>query len=303
MGGAPSNMLVDSHAHLDFYTERPNDCDEVLARASEAGVETILAIGIGEGPATMHQALDLAKALARSLPHAPRTPRIFATAGIHPQEASQATEDALKKVVALASDPLCVAIGEIGLDYYHFDNPDIETQQLAFTAQMYIAATAGKPIIIHCRTSELATPQAKQKYGPADAWADTLVLITRHYQASAQAATGAGIMHCFSGNVEDARRSLDLGFYLSFAGNITYPKAQQIREAASFAPADRILVETDAPFLAPIPLRGQRNEPAYVAHTAAALAELRGISAEELSATTTENFHRLFPTTRAAAEA
>jgi TatD DNase family protein len=105
-------------------------------------------------------------------------------------------------------------------------------------------------------------------------------------------------MHCFSGNVEDARRSLDLGFYLSFAGNLTYPKAQQIRDAAAFAPADRILVETDAPFLAPIPHRGQRNEPAYVAHTARALAELRGISTEELAAITTENFHRLFPTTR-----
>ena len=287
-------MLVDSHAHLDFYTERPADRDEVLARAQAAGVTTILAIGIGEGPATMHQALDLAK----SLPHTPGTPRIFATAGIHPSEASQATEGALKKVAALTADPLCIAIGEIGLDYYHLENPDIATQQLAFTAQMYIAATARKPIVIHCRTSELATPQAKQKFGPADAWADTLALITQHFQPSGQPQTGAGIMHCFSGNVEDARRSLDLGFYLSFAGNVTYPKAQQIRDAAAFAPADRILVETDAPFLAPIPFRGQRNEPAYLAHTAATLAELRGISPEELAATTTENFHRLFPTTR-----
>jgi len=288
-------MLVDSHAHLDFYTERPADRDEVLARAQATGVTTILAIGIGESPATMHQALDLAK----SLPSTPGTPRIFATAGIHPSEAAQATEDALKKVAALAADPLCIAIGEVGLDYYHVENPDIPTQQLAFTAQMYIASTARKPIIIHCRTSELATLQAKQKFGPADAWADTLALITQHFQP-----TGLpGIMHCFSGNVEDARRSLDLGFYLSFAGNLTYPKAQQIREAAAFAPADRILVETDAPFLAPIPFRGQRNEPAYVAHTAAALAELRGISLEELAATTTENFHRLFPTTREPAQA
>jgi TatD DNase family protein len=110
-------------------------------------------------------------------------------------------------------------------------------------------------------------------------------------------------MHCFSGNVEDARRSLDLGFYLSFAGNLTYPKAQQIRDAAAFAPADRILVETDAPFLAPIPFRGQRNEPAYVAYTVAALAELRGISTEELASITTENFHRLFPSTREPAQA
>jgi TatD DNase family protein len=290
-------MLVDSHAHLDFYTERPADRDQILARAQAAGVETILAIGIGEGPATMHQALDLAKS------HPPNLPRIFATAGIHPSEAAQATEDALKKVVALAADPLCIAIGEIGLDYYHVENPDIPTQQLAFTAQMYIASTARKPIIIHCRTSELATPQAKQRFGPADAWADTLALITEHFQPTVQSATGAGIMHCFSGNIEDARRSLDLGFYLSFAGNLTYPKAQQIRDAAAFAPADRILIETDAPFLAPIPHRGQRNEPAYVAYTAAALAELRSISPEELAQTTTENFHRLFPTTREPAQA
>jgi TatD DNase family protein len=287
-------MLVDSHAHLDFYTDHPADRDEVLARAQAVGVTTILAIGIGAGPATMHQALDLAK----SLPGTPDTPRVFATAGIHPSEASQATEGALKKVATLSADPLCIAIGEIGLDYYHLENPDIATQQLAFTAQMYIASTARKPIIIHCRTSELATPEAKQKFGPADAWADTLTLITEHFKPTGQSQTGAGIMHCFSGNVEDARRSLDLGFYLSFAGNVTYPKAQQIRDAAAFAPADRILVETDAPFLAPIPFRGQRNEPAYVAHTAAALAELRGISPEELAATTTENFHRLFPTTR-----
>lgn len=289
-------MLIDSHAHLDFYTERPTDRDEVLRRAWEADVKTILAIGIGESPATMHLALDLARSLAQSNTH--NLPRVFATAGIHPSEAAQANEDALKKVAALAADPLCVAIGEIGLDYYHVENPDIPTQQLAFTAQMYIAAEAKKPIIIHCRTSELATPQARQKFGPSDAWADTLAHITEHFKPTGQAQTGAGIMHCFSGNVEDARRSLDLGFYLSFAGNLTYPKAQSIREAAAFAPADRILVETDAPFLAPIPLRGQRNEPAYVAHTAAALAELRGISPEELAATTTENFHRLFPSTR-----
>jgi TatD DNase family protein len=283
-------MLIDSHAHLDFYTERPTDRDEVLRRAFDANVKTILAIGIGESPATMHLALDLARSIAQSNTQS----RIFATAGIHPSEAAQATTEALKKVAALAADPLCVAIGEIGLDYYHVENPDIPTQQLAFTAQMYIAAEAKKPIVIHCRTSELATQQAKQKFGPADAWADILALITEHFKP-----TGLqGIMHCFSGNVEDARRSLDLGFYLSFAGNLTYPKAAQIREAAAFAPSDRILVETDAPFLAPIPFRGQRNEPAFVAHTAQALAELRGISMEELEGVTTENFHRLFPSTR-----
>ena len=278
--------LIDSHAHLDFYA---TDLDQVLARAQAAGVHMILAIGIGEGPDFMHHALDFAKAAT-----SPNHPLVYASAGIHPEQAHNATEANLAKVASLATDPKCIAIGEIGLDYYHLENPDIPTQQLAFTAQMYIAAEARKPIIIHCRTSELATPQAKEKYGPADAWKDILSLIDQHWTPH----NLGGIMHCFSGDIEDARRSLDAGFYLSFAGNLTYPRAVSIREAAAFAPADRILVETDAPFLAPIPHRGQRNEPALVTHTAAALADLRGISPNEIAAITTENFHRLFPTTR-----
>ena len=282
-------MLIDSHAHLDFYTTHPTDRNEILARAWDADVKTILAIGIGENPSEMHLALDLANAIEGD-----RQPRIFASAGIHPEQAHNATPEALAELTRLAGQPRCVAVGEIGLDYYHLENPDIETQKQAFIAQMKIAVQLQKPIIIHCRTSELAVPKAKAKYGPADAWADTIDLITEHFKPSGL----PGIMHCFSGNVEDAKRSVDLGFYLSFAGNLTYPKAQQIRDAAAFAPADRILIETDAPFLAPVPLRGERNEPAYVAHTAAALAELRGISTEELAEQTTENFHRLFPATR-----
>jgi TatD DNase family protein len=286
-----ANMLIDSHAHLDFYTTHPAERDEVLARAWQAGVRTILAIGIGEDPSQMHQALDLANSVSGN-----EQPRIFASAGIHPEQAHNATPEALAELTTLASQPRCIAVGEIGLDYYHLENPDIPTQKAAFIAQMRVAASLQKPIIIHCRTSELATPKAKARYGEADAAADTIALIAEHFQPSGL----PGIMHCFSGTVEDARRALDLGFYLSFAGNVTYPKAQGIRDAAAFAPADRILVETDAPFLAPVPLRGQRNEPAYVAHTAAALAARRGISTEELAALTTENFHRLFPTTRAA---
>ena len=286
-------MLIDSHAHLDFYTTHPTERDEVLRNAWNADVKTILAIGIGQNPSEMHLALDLATDLATTV-QGDDVPSVYATAGIHPEQAHNATPEALAELSRLAAHPRCVAVGEIGLDYYHLENPEIPVQKEAFIAQMKIAASAGKPIIIHCRTSELATPKAKQKYGPADAWADTLALITEHFRPAGL----PGIMHCFSGNVEDARRSLDLGFYLSFAGNLTYPKATGIREAAAFAPADRILVETDAPFLAPIPLRGQRNEPAFVAHTAAALAELRGISLKQLAEQTTENFHRLFPSTR-----
>lgn len=275
--------LIDSHAHLDFYTE---DRDEVLRRAQAAGVHSILAIGIGEGPATMHQALEIAHAVTGE-------PKIYASVGIHPQEAAQADEEALAKLASLATDPKCIAIGEIGLDYYHVENPEPPIQKQAFIAQMEVAATAKRPILIHCRTSELATPQAKAKFGEADAWEDILTLIAEHWTPH----NLGGIMHCFSGTVEQAQRSLEAGFYLSFAGNLTYPKSQSIREAATMAPSNRILVETDAPFLAPIPHRGQRNEPALVTHTAETLATLRGISSKELADITTQNFHRLFPAT------
>ena len=271
-------MLIDSHCHLDDYEDLPS----ILSHAREAGVGKLLAIGIGDGPDTMHRALDLAHA----------HPEIFATAGIHPQEAHQATPENLAKLEALVGDPRCLAVGEIGLDYYHLDNPDIPTQQAAFVAQMKIAAAARKPITIHCRTSELAIPAAKAKFEPADAWEDLLRLIAEHWTP-----TGLpGIMHCFSGNEDQAARSLAAGFYLSFAGNVTYPKSTTIQAVAASAPADRILVETDAPFLAPIPLRGQTNEPAFVAHTARLVAELRGITTDQLAALTTSNFGTLFPT-------
>jgi TatD DNase family protein len=258
--------LIDTHAHLDFYTE---DRDDVLRRAYAAGVHTVLAIGIGEGPATMHQALEIAASTTGQ-----GLPTIYASAGIHPQEAASATPEALEQLAGLAANERCIAVGEIGLDYYHLENPEIPVQQQAFIAQMKIAARLRKPIVIHCRTSELATPQAKEKFGSADAWKDLLRLIDEHWTPTGL----GGIMHCFSGGIDEAERSLAAGFHLSFAGNLTYPKSQAIRDAAELAPTHRILVETDAPFLAPIPLRGQRNEPALVVHTAAALAQVRGIS-------------------------
>ncbi len=273
-------MLIDSHAHLDFYEE----LTPVLAAASAAGVSGILAIGIGDGPATMHRALELART------HTTAELTLWATAGIHPQEAHQADAAALERLRVLAADPLCLAVGEIGLDYYHADNPEIAVQQTAFRAQMQIAAGAGKPITLHCRTSELATPQAKARYGAADAADDLLTMLEQEWAPSGL----SGILHCFSGTVEQARRALGLGFYLSFAGNLTYPRSVGIREAAVMAPADRILVETDAPFLAPVPLRGQQNQPGYVVHTAAILAELRGVDPHELRRQTTTNFETLF---------
>jgi TatD DNase family protein len=286
-------MLTDSHAHLDMY---PDDLLDVLTRAYAAEVRTILAIGIGDGPDTMHRALEIANDIAVA-PKSLELPKLYASAGIHPQEAHQATPEALTRLAALTQDPRCIAIGEIGLDYYHADNPDVPTQQAAFIAQLHLAATARKPILIHCRTSELATAAAKEKYGAADAWQDILAILGEQWGAKARGNTPAGIMHCFSGTVDQAQRSLDLGFHLSFAGNLTYPAAHSIREAASFAPPDRILIETDAPFLAPFPHRGKRNEPAMIAHTAAYLADLRKLTPEALAELTTTNFHNLFPTT------
>lgn len=275
-----TSMLIDSHAHLDFY----DDPVAILANAREAGLGAILAIGIGNGPDTMHRALELARA------HSTEGLTLYASVGIHPQEAHQAAPDALGRVAELAADPLCVAVGEIGLDYYHLDNPDIETQLAAFRAQMGIAAGLRKPILLHCRTSELAVPAAKAKFGTADAAEDLLALLEADW-----APTGLPcVLHCFSGTPEQAARALALGAYLSFAGNLTYPRSTLIQQVAAQAPADRILVETDAPFLTPVPLRGQRNEPAHVVHTAAFLAQLRSVSVEAIAAQTTANFRELF---------
>jgi TatD DNase family protein len=279
-------MLIDSHCHLDDYEDLP----AILANAHAAGVDTLLAIGIGNGPADIHRALDIANTFTSA---DGSFPAVFASAGIHPQEAHQATEENLSKLVALMRQPRCIAVGEIGLDYYHVENPDVATQQRAFVAQMKIAETAGKPILIHCRTSELATPAAKEKFGTADAWADLLFLIGKHWTGNKL----PGIMHCFSGNEVQAEASLAAGFYLSFAGNLTYPKSTIIQSVAASAPANRILVETDAPFLTPIPLRGQPNEPANTALTAKFLAALRNTTSEAIATQTTTNFHTLFPCT------
>lgn len=278
-------MLIDSHCHLDDY----DDLSEVLQRTQQSGVGALLAIGIGDGPATMHRALEIAE--TNDTPGL----AVFATAGIHPQEAHQASPDALAKLEALMQRPRAIAVGEIGLDYYHLDNPEPARQQAAFIVQMAVAARAAKPITIHCRTSELAGEKVKARFEYRDAWEDLLELIAEHWTP-----TGLpGIMHCFSGNREQAERSLAAGFYLSFAGNLTYPKSKELQEVAAVAPAERILVETDAPFLTPQSRRGGRNEPAFVAETAAFLADVRGSTPEEIAAQTTANFYRLFPSTAA----
>ena len=266
-------MLIDSHAHLDSprYDE---DRDALLARAWEAGVRTILSIGIGDGPDTMHQALDLARRYASQ----PGIPKIFASAGVHPHEAQLAGEAAYAKLDDLLQQPEVLACGEIGLDYY-YDNSPREVQKAAFIRQMEIAAARRKPIIIHCRPSDNST----------NAWDDTLEMLESHWKPTAL----GGILHCFTGDWSHARRAMDLGFLISFAGNLTYPKAQPLRDVAARVPIDGVLVETDAPWLAPAPHRGKRNEPALMLGTIHKLAALRGTTPNHIGEVTTSNFDRL----------
>jgi len=269
-------MLIDSHAHLDSprYAE---DREALLRRAWAAGVRAVLSIGIGEGPDTMHQALDI----SREFRDRPEIPQIFASAGIHPHEANLADEAAYEKLDHLLQQPEVIACGEIGLDYY-YDNSPRDIQKAAFRRQMEIAAARKQPIIIHCRPSD----------GSTNAWDDTLQMLEEQWKPTGL----GGILHCFTGEWNHAHRAIDAGFLISFAGNITFPKAQPIRDAAALVPLDSILVETDAPFLAPVPNRGKRNEPAFVREVAAKLAEVRQISPELASSRTSENFHRFFGT-------
>jgi TatD DNase family protein len=266
--------MIDSHAHLDSprYDE---DREAMLARAYDAGVRTILSIGIGEGPDTMHQALDLARAHAGK----PGVPKIYATAGVHPHEAQMANDAAYAKLDQLLSQPEVLACGEIGLDYY-YDNSPREVQRTVFARQMEIAASHKKPIVIHCRPSDNST----------NAWDDTLATLESQWSPTAL----GGILHCFTGEWDHARRAMDLGFLISFAGNVTFPKAQPIRDVMAQVPLDRMLIETDAPFLAPVPNRGKRNEPAWVAAVAARVGEVKNTSPDEVAFATTANFHRFF---------
>jgi TatD DNase family protein len=224
--------LVDSHCHLD--NEQFNaDRDDVIARAADAGVETMVAIGTGEGPPDLEAGVRLADKYAPML----------ATVGVHPHDAAKADDGIYARLAELLRHPKVIAVGEIGLDY-HYDFSPRDVQKTVFIEQMRVAHAASKPIVIHTR----------------EAWDDTLALLEEHW-----APTGLpGIMHCFSGGPDLARRCLQMGFYLSFGGIVTFPKAIEIQEAAQIAPANRILVETDAPYLAPVPKRGKRNEPAFV---------------------------------------
>ena len=267
-------MFIDSHAHLEGK-RYDVDRDEVLARAKQSGIEAYLAIGNGDGPDTA----DCGIKLAEKYDPKPEYPRIWASVGIHPHEASLANETADSQMLQWAGHPKVIAWGEIGLDYF-YDHSPREIQKTVFLRQMELARTAKLPIIIHCRPSE----------NSENAWDDCLASIAEHWRSSGL----GGILHCFTGSIEPARRALDMDFMISFAGNITFPKAQRIRDAAQMVPLDRMLIETDSPYLAPNPHRGQRNEPAFVEEVARQIGELRSLPTEEIGSRTTQNFHTFF---------
>jgi TatD DNase family protein len=253
--------VIDSHCHLDNEQFNP-DREAVIERALAAGVKEMMVIGTGDGPPDLEAGIRLADR------HAP----IYATVGVHPHDAAKATPETYPQLAVLLQHPKVLALGEIGLDY-HYDFSPRDVQKQAFIEQMRVAADARKPIVIHTR----------------EAWDDTFALLEQHWKPTGL----GGIMHCFSGGPLEAERSLALGFHLSFGGIVTFPKALDVQQAARTTPANRILIETDAPYLAPVPRRGKRNEPAFIADTARKLADLRGIPTEELIQITTANFHEL----------
>ncbi len=269
-------MYVDSHCHLDG-SKFADDRADTLTRAREAGLVAMLAIGNGDGPDTADCAIKLAEAQQRG--DLPNAPKIYASIGVHPHEAKLADAAALSKLEQWSKSSHVIAWGEIGLDY-HYDHSPRDVQQNVFLQQLELAKSAKLPIIIHNRPSD----------NSENAWDDLFPLLRNHWAAAGI----GGILHCFTGEEHHARAALDMGFMISFAGNVTYPKAINIQQAARFVPLDRMFIETDCPYLSPIPLRGKRNEPAFVVQTAKFIANLRGITPEELGKTTAENFFRFF---------
>ena len=261
-------MYIDSHAHIAGPAFMA-DLREVLERAEKAGVERILAIGCSPAGS-----LDCAIRCAES--HG----KIYATIGIDPHEAKLATNQAWGEMERLARHPRVIAWGEIGLDYFYDLSPR-DVQRGVFRRQLELARAATLPLILHCRPSE----------GSDNAWSDTLQILRESWVTSEI----GGIVHCFTGEWQHARAALDLGFYISFSGILTYPKARALRETARKIPADRLLIETDCPYLAPVPHRGKRNEPAHVVYTSAMLGSLFGRSEEEMGTITARNFYTLFP--------
>ena len=249
-------MLIDSHCHLNF-PDLAQRLPEVLANMAEAGVDKAIAISVSR------QSFEEVYAIAQNHPN------IYGTVGIHP-DAPEAEEFSLEELLERAARPKVVGIGETGLDY-HWCKGDLAWQHQRFALHIEAANRSDLPLVVHTR----------------DAAEDTMRLLREH-QAH------AGVIHCFTEDVRIAKLALDLGFYISFSGIVTFKNAAAIQEAARYVPLDRLLVETDSPYLAPVPKRGKPNEPAYVRHTAAFVAQLRGDSLENIAQATTANCLRLF---------
>ena len=252
-------MLIDSHCHLDYFAA---DLDGILARAAAAGVAELVTIGT-----TLDQSLAI-RAVAEAYPN------VWCTVGVHPQSAAKAPVPAAAAIAALASHPKVISIGESGLDYFYETAPR-DVQQASFRQHIRAARLADVPLCIHARAADeditAILREEREEGGPFDF-----------------------LLHCFSSGRPLAETALAMGGYVSFSGILTFPKSTENRDIARDVPAERLLVETDAPYLAPVPFRGKRNEPSYVANTAAVLAELRGMATDEIATLTTANFRRLF---------
>jgi TatD DNase family protein len=257
-------MLIDSHAHLDFE-DYGSEFPEVAARAREAGIVHVVLVGQFReqgGIAAAGEALKLART----------DPELFsATAGIHPHDAAHATDADLAALEAMCADPDIVAVGECGLDY-HYDRSPREVQQERFAAQIRLARKLRKPVVVHTREADGDTAQILEREMGED----------------------GGVVHCFTGDWTTAQRYLALGLHIGLSGVLTFKSAEALRDAAMRIPLERLLVETDSPFLAPVPYRGRRNEPAYAVRTAACLAGVRGVSLAHVERATTENARRVF---------
>lgn len=257
-------MFVDSHAHIDGE-EYDADRDEVVARAREAGVRAMLNVGTGD---------PHSGSLERAVAVAEKYEGVYAAVGVHPHDAKLFDDEAERRIVRLIEESHCiVAWGEIGLDY-HYDHSPRETQREVFTRQLRLAHGMGLPVIIHSREAD----------------EDTVNILRTELNESER----GGVMHCFGGGERMMEQVLELGFMISFAGNVTFKKAEDLREVARRVPLDRLFIETDCPYLTPVPFRGRRNEPARVVEVARCLAELHGTTIEELGRLTTENFARFF---------
>lgn len=259
-------MLIDSHAHLDYEYDEP--LDVLLKNAKDAGIGQILAI------AAAVDSLDAVCAIAEKYPH------IFFTTGIHPHDSKDFSAEIFEKIKALHLHPKCRAVGELGLDY-HYDLSDRKVQHEALQTQLDFSAQIGKPVVVHTREAD----------------DDTISFLSAHSSAFAKNHPGKppGVIHCFTGNARLAEECLRMGYFISFSGIITFKNAGDLRDVVkNTVPLERILVETDSPFLAPIPHRGKKNQPAYTKFVAEKVAELKGVPLDEVARITTENSRNLF---------